>query len=789
MSNYKILGKGVPRKDAIEKVNGQAKYVHDIKLPGMLYASYLRSPHANARIKRIDTSKAEALQGVRCILTYKDVPRVHPRNKIRFLLDEFVHCSGDEVASVAATTKEIADQAVKLIKVDYEVLPAVFNAEKAMQPDAPLVYPEYGTNMYHGTELQPVPSMREDHWLPLEHGDLEKGFAEADYVIEERYETPAQYHCSPLPRAVICEWVGEKLTCYACSQKPMMTMQDLAVCLDMPESHVRVVSTYVVGGYGGKEPEEIAVLTAIMAKKTGKPVQSVLTREEDFVASRHRSKYVGFEKIGVKKDGTITAMQHRMIHNFGKDNNLTMLILANSGLYGGAILYPYASMKFEGCSVITNIPEHGSMNGYGSTESVYMIERIVDEAAEKTGIDPVEFRLKNCMRYGTRGQTRDTVLGRQPHGTPQIGKLGPRGVLDWGVVGKDADAMPICINEVAEKSQWKKKWKGWKTPVSVNGHKRRGIGISLGINGSAYWNYSSIIKMNHDGTATVMSGATELGQNCSGAMAQVVCEVLGMRYEDVYMHMADTAVTPAGVGNVGSCGTSSAITAAKNAAEDIKQKLFDIAAPRLGVKPEDLDVKDSMIFVKSNSQKQMPIAEACAIGYQVVGVGNNRPYSSFIDEKSGKRIYDVAVAATIAEVEVDTETGQVDTVALYSAHDAGTVINSIVIENQIDLSMVMSNGWVRSENYVIDESTGVVVNPNLLDYKLMTILDMPKIDDIKKSTVEIPCAWGPYGAKGMSETATTSQAAAIANAVYNAIGVRMRGDVITPDKVLMALNK
>ncbi|MBI2319918.1 MAG: molybdopterin-dependent oxidoreductase, partial [Betaproteobacteria bacterium] len=446
---FSVIGKRVSRKDALEKVTGEAKYVADLQLPGMLHARFLRSPHAHARIADIDTSLAEALPGVKAILTHKNVPKVHPRAKLRYVLDETVHSAGEEVAAVAAVSREIADEAIKLIKVNYEVLPAVFDAEEAMKPGAPLAYLSYGTNLYHGTPLLPAPRVRPDGWLPLEIGDVAKGFAEADHIVEGAYETPMQYHCSPMPRSVLCQWTGGKLTCWACTQKPTAVWQDLAKCLGVPQSAVRVIVTYAVGGYGGKEPEETAVMAAILAKRTGRPVKAVFTREEDVIATRHRPNYKVYEKIGVKNDGTITAMQHKMIGNFGKDSTLGYLIHGCAAVYTCNTLYPCPNTKFEGCLVLTNIDAHGSMNGFGDAEANYCVDRALDEAAEKLGMDPVEFRLKNCMRYGTRGLTADAALGLR--GT----RPAPDSELHWGIVGKDADSVSECIRKVAEEARWR----------------------------------------------------------------------------------------------------------------------------------------------------------------------------------------------------------------------------------------------------------------------------------------------------------------------------------------------
>jgi len=301
--------------------------------------------------------------------------------------------------------------------------------------------------------------------------------------------------------------------------------------------------------------------------------------------------------------------------------------------------------------------------------------------------------------------------------------------------------------------------------------------------------YSATVKMNQDGTANVLSSATEIGQGCATAMTQVVAEDLGLHYEDVNVTLADTAVTPSGLGTVGSCGTSSAISAAKYAADDARRKLFEVAAQKLDAKPDDLEAKDRRIYIKGHPEKGIPIAEVCLSAFQITGTGNNPPVDTIRDAKTGKVIYAFAVAAAIAEVEVDTETGELNVLRLISANDCGRAINPTIVENQIDLGITMSNGWVRSENFVIDKSTGVVLNPNLLDYKIMTILDMPKREDMQEIFIEMPCAWGPYGAKGFAETAMGTGGPAIANAIYNAIGVRIRGGHFTPDRILEALGK
>ncbi|MDP2917404.1 MAG: xanthine dehydrogenase family protein molybdopterin-binding subunit, partial [Dehalococcoidia bacterium] len=606
MSEFSVLGKSYPRKDAIEKVKGEAKYIHDIQLPRMLYAKFLRSPYAHARIKMIDTSKAEALPGVKCVLTYKNVPKVHPMRKMEFLLDETVHRPGEEVAGVAAITTEIAEEALKLIEVEYEVLPAVCTPEEAMKPGAPLAHIDYGTNIFKGTPIVKIPRLGEDGWIKLEHGDVDKGFAEADYILDGTYVTPMQYNCSPLPRGVVCEWSGEKLTCWADVQLPLDLWRDIARNLGMPQANVRLIANYAVGGYGGKSPERTATLAAIMAKRAGRPVKAIFNRSEDFIGTHHRIGYNNYNKIGVKKDGTITAMYSKIIAHYGSDT-MVWGVCQGTALVGACTMfYRWQNSKAETIGVLTNVLGYGAMNGFGDPEAIYSVERLIDEAAEKIKWDPVEFRLKNCMRYGDKAMEYEQVLN---------------GPIEWGIVGPDLDSFPEIIEKCADVSEWKKRWKGWRTPMSVNGPRRRGIGVAIGMHHTSFWPSSAIVKMNQDGTANVLSGAVEMGQGYGTALAQVVAEALGIRYEDVGVTLADTAATPASRGNVASTGTSSPMRAAQLAAEDARRKLFELAAPKLGVTPDKLEAKEGKIRVKGTNTA-IPIADLCFTHFQVTGTAN-----------------------------------------------------------------------------------------------------------------------------------------------------------------------
>ena len=610
-----VVGKRFPRTDAIAKAKGEAAFVPDIQLPGMLHAKTLRSPYPHAKIVKIDTQKAEALPGVMAVLTFKNVPKVHPRNKMEFLLNETVRYCGDEVAMVAAETREIAEEALAFIDVEYEVLPAVFDAEDAMQSEAPLLYPELESNI-----IRKSPGCDPQGWIGLTIGDIDKGFAEAEYIVEGVYKTPIQATVSPMPRATVCQWSGNKLTCWADTMVPMAIWHDIARCLDIPQSDVRLIVPNPVGSYGRKEPEKTPILTAILAKRTGRPVKTAFTREEDFLISWRRVNFKAYSKAGLKKDGTVTTLSHKVIANCGADAQSPLLVMATSLAKSFAILYRAEHVKSEGCGVFTNTTHHGAVLGFGDSEGNFCMERLMDEAAETVGMDPVEFRMKNCVRYGDACYDRlQLILGKDPR---------------RGIVGPDID-MPQVITKAADNAGWRKKWRGWTTPVEIHGSIRRGIGFAMGMHHCFYKEFSAEVKMNHDGTASVLTGSVDHGQGCYTIIAQVVAETLGLRYEDVNVSSPDSPSMPAGFGNAGSSGTSSAVNAAKYAADDARRKLLEIAALSLGCNPDELDIQERKIFLRSNPVRCITIAQACQKGLQVTGLGLLPSPDSLRDEKSG----------------------------------------------------------------------------------------------------------------------------------------------------------
>lgn len=775
-----VVGKRLPRADAVEKAKGQAPFTCDISLPRMLYGKFLRSPHAHARILSIDTSRAEQLPGVKCVLTYKNVPRVHGsfagKEKLEYLMDDVVHNSGEEVAAVAALTKEIAEEALDLIEVKYEVLPAVFDIDEAIKPGAILAHQDYGTNFYRGWSGHSLPAVSEDGWLTVSYGDVDKGFKEADFVLEGAYKAAAQYNCSPLPRIVVCQWMGDNLNCWADSQGVFRTRDHLARSLGISRNVVRVIDTYPIGSYGAKDPQKTAAFAAIMAKITDRPVKMEYTRPEDMVQT-HRS--TGFKyniKLGVKKDGTITAIDCISWADMGRDCVYPFLILGAGAIEPFNMLYRYENSRWVGCSILTNTEESGAKNGFGAAEGGFCVERLIDEAAEKIGMDPVDFRYQNCMRYGDKALSLHQVV------------YGPAN-LEWGICGPDIDSFPECIRIVAERSDWKNKWKGWKTPMEINGAKRKGIGIAIGTHHTSYRACSAVVKINQDGSADVLISSQDIGQGSKTAIVQVVAEILGLEYEKVRSVLSDTGVTPFSPPNTGSSGTTTQVNTAKLAADDARAKLLQVAAKILKVDAAELETGGGRIYIRKQPDQGIPLADACNKGIDIVGTANNPPADTLIDQKTGKVVHPYSVVATIMEVEADTDTGQLEIVKITSAHDCGIAVNPQIVENQIDMSLVMGNGWVRSEEFIVDQKTGAFLNANLTDYKLMTMLDMPCIADMQEIIVEYPWEWGPFGAKGMSETGMTTIPAAIANAIYNAIGVRIYEDNFRPETILKALGK
>jgi xanthine dehydrogenase molybdenum-binding subunit len=747
---FSIVGKRLPRVDALEKVTGRGKFVVDMKIPGMLYAMIVRSPYAHAKVLSIKPERAKKLPGVKAILSMEDVPRIsydsscppilNEAIRDQYVFDEKVRFVGEGVAAVAATSEDIAEEAIKLIKIEYQELPAVFDPEEAMKKDAPRIH-----SFEHNVAGK----------VDFEFGDLNKGFKEADYIFKDRYTTSRVQHCSLEPHACICSFnESRKLTVWTSTQIPFRARIWMAIVLDMHVGDIRVIKPHTGGGFGGKEEICQELICALLSKKTGKPIKSVYSREEEFYATRTRHPCIIELETGVKKDGELTARQIRAILNTGAyaSHGLGVLRVLSSTFL---VLYRSPNVRFNGCCVYTNTPVAGAMRAFGAPQVTFAVESQMDTIADKLEIDPIKLRLKNAMRTG------DVVPGTNM----VIGSCG----------------LKECLEKGAKKIHWETRQK----PGKASGIKKLGLGVAqcvFQIASVSLWpeHAAAFIKMNEDGTADLLTGASDIGQGSSTVLAQICAEELGIRLEDVHVTEGDTAITPFELGTYGSRVTYTVGGAVKAAAADAKRRLLQSASRILGADPSDLEVKNGLILVTAKPDKTMPIAK-------VIGASQSSKSgaTSIIGSASFEPAANAfAFGAQFAEVEVDVETGQVRLLKIVAAHDVGRAINPMAVEGQIEGGVHMGIGYTLTEELIIDKATGKTRNPTFLDYKIPGSLDIPEIFAI---IVEDPDPNGPYGAKGIGEPPTIPTAPAIANAIYNATGARIKELPITPEKILKSL--
>jgi xanthine dehydrogenase YagR molybdenum-binding subunit len=724
----KVVGKPIPRIDGYDKVSGSATYTFDVTLPHMLFAATLRCPHPHAKIKRIDTAKALQYPGVMAVICHQNTPKIPWYANSTFLFDTHLRYAGDEVACVAAKTLNIAREALELIEVEYEVLPFVVDAAKALKPEAPKLY-ETG-NVYRG---------KADKYS---RGDAKKGLAEADIVVEDTFTTevavhnPAEVHCS------VVNWDGDRLTVWDSTQAIWNVRDSLAESLKMPASKVRVIKKFMGGGFGCKlEGGKLTVMAAMLAKKTGRPVKIALDRKEMNLAVGNRPESKQTLKVGVKKDGTFTALTHYMT-------------AATGAHFRGAgcswplrTIYQCDNVDVEEYSVHTNTGRNRAMRAPGHVQNIFALESLLDMAAEKLAMDPIELRMKN---YAEKDQVFNLL-----YTTKRLKEAYEKGAAAIG-------------------------WKNRKAPGSDKGPVKRGIGMATQIwwGGGGPPAYATL-KLNRDGSAQVISGTQDIGCGTYTFMAQIVAEVLEMPIENVSVVLGDTAVCPYAPLSGGSLTAPSVSPAVHDAAMQMKAKLISGAAAVLKLEEDQLMYSEGVISAKADATKKVEIPELIRkMREQVLvtaGARNANP-QGYITNTFG---------AQFAEVEVDTLTGSVRVKRVVAAHDIGRVLNPKTMENQMYGGITMGLGYALSEQRVVDRNTGIVLNPNLHDYKLATVSDIPEIEVIIVSDADEKLS--STGAKGTGEPAMIPTAGAIANAVYNAIGVRIKSLPITPDKVLNAL--
>lgn len=749
-----IIGARAPKLDAPAKVSGQPIYGHDLTRPRMLHAKILRSPHPSARIVSIDISRAQRLPGVRAILTGRDLPS----RRFGFGLDnsilkaDYVRRVGDEVAAVAAVDAQTAWEAARLIQVEYELLPAVFDPVAALAPDAIRVHPDRESNLFRRQVYQ--------------HGEVEAGLAEADVVVEDTFELPYVANAPLEPSFCLAEFEANgDLTIYSTTQVPFLMQREIANAVDFPASRVRVVQTAVGGSFGRSLDlypyEPICVL---LARQTGRPVRIAFDRQEEFLAAPVRQPLLVVMRSAAKRDGTLWARDAQACLNIGAYASwgaVTTLVMAET--FGSLYRVPHA--RFIADLVYTHGPVTGAMRGFGNPQATFCVESHMDRLAHALDMDPVDFRQRNANR---------------PHeATPQGLKISTCGLRE-------------CLEMVAARADTVlERAEGSGRAV------RRGIGFAstLNVGGGARTHRSdgcgAVVKVDDFGRVTLITGASEIGQGADISLAQIVAATLGVTLAAVRVVNGDTAHTPWDVGVHASRTTFVAGNAARLAALDARRQILETAAVLLRTTVETLDCQAGQVFVQDQPERTVALDKVVrarhyqSAGQDVVGTGWYDPPNEMVTEGfHGNLSATYSFGAHAAEVKVDTETGRVRVLRVYAAHDVGRAINPMLIEGQIEGGIHMGIGYALSERLLVQD--GRVVNDSLREYGIATALDMPSI---VIDLVETHDPLGPFGAKGVGEMGVTPVAAAIANAVYDAIGTRITSLPITPEKVLQALDQ
>lgn len=752
--SHSTIGIDTSQVTAFDKVSGRARYVGDLKLPGMLHAKVLRSPYAHARIVKIDTAAAKALPGVHVVLTGEDTPnrlwgvkrkehRVLAVGKVRFV--------GEEVVVVAADDEGTARDALDLVHVEYEELPVLFDPEAAIAAGAPEVH-EGTRNLAH--EFNVV------------RGDVDAAFAQAAAVYEAIYEAHSQYPGYLEPMGTLA-WMesDDRLNVWTSTQSVFFARQRIAEGLGMPTSHIRVIQATTGGAFGGKTSVEDSnsLIAAFVATRTPRPVRLVNTRLEDFLSCRASVPERVWLKMGVDKDGVIIAKECKIIAECGAYAGLAPEVVHVSVMRGDNI-HRVKNVRTHAKVIYTNNPPHGAFRGFGGAQAAFALNSHLAVLAEKVGIDCLEIHRRNSVRAG------ETTI----HG--------------WEISSCGLDE---CLDQVAEAMSWSTR----KSRPHPAGTLRRGFGLGTAIHVSGNramgnWDGSTIVlKLNEDGRATVITGECDMGQGANTMLSQLIAHELALPLSHVKVAAPDTDSAPFSLGSYASRVTIVAGNAALKAAKEIKEKLLAVAAVKLEAHPEELELAGSTVRVKSDPERKASYAELCRLHifrHNGAGLQVQTTYdpNTVMADKTlyGNVAPAYSFAAQGVEVEVDVETGRVTVVDTFVSDDCGKALNPLAVHGQSTGAVVQAIGWTLYEQ--LHYENGTLMNGNFADYTMPTIDAVPMV---RSGIVESNEPNGPLGAKGASETAIVPGAGAIANAVYDAVGVRINSLPITPEKVLAGL--
>ena len=806
MTTFSIIGKRVAMVDAAGKTTGSGKYTDDLSVPGMLVGKILHSPHPHARINRVDTSRAEKLDGVACVVMGSDAPNPYGilpvgHDEHALAIDK-VRYVGDNVACVVAEDEATAERALELIDVEYELLPAYFDPEESMKAEHDLIH----DNKPHNIE-------KDYHHV---FGDPDKGFAEADLVEEGRFIANEVTHAAMEPHSTLASFeidsqTGKpgRLTVWSSTQVPYYLQHKLSLVLDMPMSQIRVIKPLVGGGFGGKsEVIPLEIIAAVAARKAQRPAKITYTREEVFWAHRGRPRTIIDLKTGVKNDGRITAVKARVVQDGGGYCSYGVVTILYSGALLGA-LYDIPNIQYDGYRVLTNKPACGAMRGHGTVNVRFAFESQLDELAAKLNIDPAEIRRRNLL---------------QP---PCITVNGLR-VQSYG--------LPECIDKVVDRSGWRER-KG-KMP------KGRGLGIACShyVSGAANsiirsdMPHSTVnIKIDRDGGVVVYTGASEIGQGSDTMTAQIAAEVLGCSLSRVKVIAADTDLTPIDIGSYSSRVTFMAGNATLRAAEAVKKQIAAAAAKKIGCGPDELIFRNDLVSRNGDQNPYSVTTAATSMGHpagnpatvsgrvegqilrgslQQKRKEDESPKSSMSFEEAVVTAIDFhgaltgtgsyapppearggkhkgagvgpspaySYSAQVAEVSVDEDTGEVTVHKVWAAHDCGRALNPVAVEGQVIGSVWMGMGQALTEEMIWKD--GLLMNPGLLEYRSPSSAESPEVEAIIVESIDPE---GPFGAKECSEGALAATIPAISNAIYGAVGIQLHESPFTPERVLAGL--
>jgi CO/xanthine dehydrogenase Mo-binding subunit len=753
---FRVVGARAPRFDARDKVHGLLRYADDFAMAGMLHARVVRATRPSARILKIDTTRAEALAGVKCVLTARDVPNnvlfsdvpgqttaIGPlRARTQVLADEVVRYLGEAVALVAAETEETADEAARLVSVEYEDLPGVFDPEAAMRPDAP--------------QLEPTGNVI-SRWK-IRKGDIEVGFREADVVVEQTYRTGFIDHAFIEPEAGV-GWLDENgvITLRVATQV-IEHFRDVANVLGLPHSRVRIVAPYIGGGFGGKEDVTVEVFLGLLVWKTTRPVRLCYSREESILSPTKRHPFLMKYRHGARRDGTLVALEVELVSDAGGYAYLSPLTLLYAMVHAAGP-YRIPHVKIDGASVLTNNPPTSAFRGFGSAQPAFAYESQMDALARALELDPLAFRERNYLRKGERlasGQELETAVLLPEAARRAWDALGPRAA-----------------------------------PSGPGKRVGRGLGAALTSYGRIVWLHdwsSAWVELQMDGTVLIRIGVPDIGGGQAASLVQITSEILGVAPEAIAIHIGDSALTPL-------AGTTTATrqlymsgSAVHKAASELRATLVAQTAELLNLPPDAVELTDGRARVRGDHAKTLSFAElaaACARAH--------RPRSAFaiyqapagqvmdFETGQGKVFPDFTFGAQAAEVEVDEDTGEVQVLRMAACYDVGKAINRNSVEGQIEGGVAMGIGYALLEEDKV--AAGVTLTPNLMTYLIPTALDVP---DVTAIVLESGEGMGPWGARGIGEPAMVPTAPAIANAVYDAVGVRATRLPITPERLWQA---